>query len=234
MKKLVIVALAVLLAMPALSYAGAVTTRWDMTINGFVASIWQWSDQNDLIWGPGTAAARRTGTNENRADEIGNMAVQIDPRIGFNIKGPDTWGAKTSARMEFDFAGAYSGTNGVSRIRHAYMKFDWANDSVLFGNGPAPYRNTGVGLPPGVGTGVALPGAFGGPRSTQLMWEHRFSKSITTQFALVHPNQEGYKNAPAATQYSESMLPNAEGVFRYSSDACGRIGNSNLTFALAG
>ena len=235
MKKLVILVIAVFLALPVLSHAGAVDTKWDMTINGYVASFWQWSDQNDgQNWGPATAAARRTGADENRSDEQGNMAVQIDPRIGFNIKGPDTWGAKTSARLEFDFAGAYANTNGVGRIRHAYMKFDWANDSILFGNGPSPYRNTSVGLPPGVSTSVALPGAFGGPRSTQLMWERRYGKDFVSQFALVHPGQEGYKTTSSPTQYTESNYPNAEALVKYSSDACGKIGNSKLTFALAG
>lgn len=234
MKKLVIVALAVLLATPVLSHAGAVTSKWDINIAGFVAAFGQFSDQNDGFWGPGTSSARRTGVHENKSNEYGNFAEQVDPRIGFFIKGPDVWGAKTSARLEFDFAGAYSGTNGTARMRHIYMKFDWANDSVLFGNAGSPYRSTGVGMGPGTGTTVALPGAFGGPRETQLTWTHRFGKNFSTIFALVHPGLEGYKSTASNNNYTQGNYPNVEGVVKYTSDACGKIGSSNLVVALAG
>ena len=39
MKKLVIVAIAVFLAMPVLSHAGPVNNKWDMTIGGFVGVV---------------------------------------------------------------------------------------------------------------------------------------------------------------------------------------------------
>jgi len=234
MKKLVIVAVAVLLAMPVLSHAGAVNSRWDINIAGFVAAFAQFGDQDIGFWSAGQTASRRTGVHENQTDEFGNFAEQIDPRIGFFIKGPDVWGAKSSARLEFDFAGAYSGTNGTARMRHVYMNFDWANDSVLFGNSTSPYRNTGVGMGPGMGTTVALPGAFGGPRSTQLRWTHKFGKDFSTQFALVHPGQEAYKSTYAISDYTESNYPNLEAVVKYESDACGKIGPFKLVAALAG
>ena len=44
-------------------------------------------------------------TLKTRTDELSNFGMQIDPRIGFLIKGPDTWGAKTSAYIEWDFSG---------------------------------------------------------------------------------------------------------------------------------
>jgi hypothetical protein len=54
MKKLVIVAIAVLLALPAVSFAGAATSRWDLAINGYVGVFAQFADQETIMMGPPT------------------------------------------------------------------------------------------------------------------------------------------------------------------------------------
>jgi hypothetical protein len=236
MKKLVIVALAVFLALPVLSHAGSATSKWDLTIGGFVGTYVQWSDQNDSEWGAGSFASRRTGTRENVTDEISNFGMNIDPRLGFLVKGPDTWGAKTSSYIEFDFAGIVAGTNGGARIRQSFMKFEWAKDSILIGNATTPYRT--YGLSPTTasngGTIHALPGAFGGPRSAQLTWEHMWTKELATKFALVYPNQDGWRGAGAADSYTQSLLPNIEGGVKWTSASCGVIGNKTLAFSMNG
>jgi hypothetical protein len=249
MKKLVIVAIAVLLAMPVLSHAGSATSRWDLTINGYVGVFGQFADQEIIMMGPASNAARRTGRVENRTDQFGNFSMQIDPRITFLVKGPDAFGAKTSAMIQFDFSGMGTGANvgadnGEAKIRYAFMKFDWANDSILFGNWVWNYRDGAGGEPPpGIGTLVALPGQFGAPRETMLRWEHRFGKEFSTKLALVYPTLEGWKldgfggNTGAAnnnSDYTRSNLPFVSGVVKYASDACGRIGLFNLTAGMSG
>jgi hypothetical protein len=246
MKKLVILAIAVLLVMPVLSHAGSATSRWDLTINGYVGVFGQFSDQEIIMQGPASNAARRTGRVENRTDQFGNFSAQIDPRITFLVKGPDAFGAKTSAVLQFDFSGMGTAANvgadnGEAKIRYAYMKFDWANDSILFGNAVINYRDgSGGGPPPGYGTLVALPGQFGAPRETQLRWEHRFGKAFSTKLALVYPTLEGWKldgfggNSAANSDYTRSNLPFVSGQVRYASDACGRIGPFNLTAGMSG
>jgi hypothetical protein len=250
MKKLVIVAIAVLLALPAVSFAGAATSRWDLAINGYVGVFAQFADQETIMMGPAYNASRRTGNRENRTDEFGNFAVQIDPRITFLINGPDAFGAKTSANIQFDFSGMGSAANvgadnGEAKIRYAMMKFDWANDTILFGNWVQNYRDGAGGQPPpGLGTLVALPGGFGGPRETQLRWEHRFGKNFATKIALVYPTLEGWKlngfngtdntTNNSASDYTRSNLPFLSGMVRYNSDACGRIGNFNLVAGMSG
>jgi hypothetical protein len=249
MKKLVIVAIAVLLAMPVLSHAGSATSRWDLTINGYVGVFAQFADQEFTMMAPASNASRRTGKVENRTDQFGNFSAQIDPRITFLIKGPDAFGAKTSANIQWDFSGMGSAANvgadnGEAKIRYAMMKFDWANDSILFGNWVQNYRDGAGGQPPpGYGTLVALPGNFGGPRETQLRWEHRFGKDFSTKLALVYPTLEGWKldgfggNTGAANANSDWMrsnLPLLSGMVRYASDSCGRIGIFNLVAGMSG
>jgi hypothetical protein len=151
--------------------------------------------------------------------------------------------------IQFDFSGMgtpanVGSDNGEAKIRYAFMKFDWAKDSILFGNAPIMYRDgSGGGPPPGYGTLVALPGQFGAPRETQLRWEHRFGKAFSTKLALVYPTLEGWKldgfggNTGAAnnnSDYSRSNLPFVAGQVRYASDACGRIGMFNLQAGMSG
>jgi hypothetical protein len=235
MKKLVIVALAVFLALPVLSHAGSATSRWDLTIGGYIATILQYSDQADAIpWLATYTPARRTGNTENANDEFSNTSANVDVRVGMRIAGPDTWGAKSSAYLEWDFAGATGGQNGSARIRHAWMKFDWAKDAILFGNATALYRDIGMGLPPGVGQMIAEPVMWGGPRNIQLRWEHKWTKDFMSKFALVWAGQDNFRGAPVVSEFTLSNLPQLAGQLRYASDSCGKVGPLNLAFAMNG
>ena len=60
------------------------------------------------------------------------MLLGITTRLGLNITGPEFLGAKTSAKIESDFAG-FGTSNTVLRIRQAYAKMDWEKNSVLVG-----------------------------------------------------------------------------------------------------
>ena len=60
------------------------------------------------------------------------MLLSITTRLGLNITGPEFLGAKTSAKIESDFAG-FGTSNTVLRIRQAYAKMEWKKNSVLVG-----------------------------------------------------------------------------------------------------
>ena len=60
------------------------------------------------------------------------MLLSITTRLGLNITGPEFLGAKTSAKIEADFAG-FGTSNTVLRIRQAYAKMAWEKNSVLLG-----------------------------------------------------------------------------------------------------
>ncbi len=58
--------------------------------------------------------------------------------IGFEIFGPSIAGAKTSADVQFDFAGGFPSTGngvdfGIVRLQTASLRFDWENTSVVAG-----------------------------------------------------------------------------------------------------
>lgn len=60
------------------------------------------------------------------------MLLSITTRLGVNITGPEFLGAKTSAKIESDFAG-FGTSNTVLRIRQAYAKMDWEHNKLLVG-----------------------------------------------------------------------------------------------------
>jgi hypothetical protein len=67
----------------------------------------------------------------NAAPSLNFLAIQT--RLNAAISGPDAWGIKTSGFVEGAFFGnSNSDINGF-RLRHAFVKFNWANSELLFG-----------------------------------------------------------------------------------------------------
>ncbi len=58
--------------------------------------------------------------------------LSIISRFGLNISGPELFGAKSSAKIETDFAGTGS-TYFLMRIRQAYTQFNWEKSELVIG-----------------------------------------------------------------------------------------------------
>lgn len=86
------------------------------------------SDQFNMI--PKDEALNAYGDDLNEKKDI--FLLSITTRLGLNITGPEFLGAKTSAKIESDFAG-FGTSNTVLRIRQAYAKMDWEKDNLLVG-----------------------------------------------------------------------------------------------------
>jgi hypothetical protein len=235
MKKLVIVAIAVLLAMPVLSQAGSTTSKWDMTIGGFVQFHGGYADQ--LV---GSSFNKNTPNRGNGSREVmentsGNIFAEGQSRLNFIVKGPDAWGAKTMARLEFDFTTVPAGESaGLANFRHSYLQFDWAQDQLLIGNtwylvnGRAP----GGGL-----TLQSLPNILVPSRTPQIRYTHTFGKSgFSTAFALEYPGLGKWMavNNNYYDKYTDSGYPNAVLNVDWISAACGKVGNESLHFGASG
>lgn len=118
--------LLLLTAVPAL--AGTVTSKFDLSIGGYVKLDYA---HNTNASGPTTNAAGATlggGKNES-------IFTAKQSRFWLKVAGPEFMGAKTNALVEADFYGANSLANefGNMRMRHAYGSLDWTNTQVLFG-----------------------------------------------------------------------------------------------------
>ena len=149
MKKGLIIVIALLLAVPAVSFAGSATSRWDMTIGGFVKFDVGWASQ-------ATAGAldqyfaersNRAG-NQNTSNDSGAFGMASgQTTLNFLVKGPDAWGAKTSAFIQGTFIGQTINNNNMAAVPYpgqgsrygnfalqlAYMDFTWANTKLTAG-----------------------------------------------------------------------------------------------------
>ena len=236
MKKFVVIALALLLAVPALSFAGSATSKWDVTIGGFVKFDMGYEDQAQ---GADYRRAERSSYRgiQNFADEYGNFySAGGETRLNFLINGPEGWGAKTSAFVEGEFRGATSGDNyGAFSLRHAFMKMQWASDTLTIGH---TWQKWGY-LPTysNILLGVNMLSAFQkGSRQPQIMWEHKFNKNVGFAFGIISPtNSLGTpRGANVVDNYTISPYPFTEGELFYTSDACGKIGRWQMLFSVSG
>jgi len=250
MKKLIILAVAVLLALPVVSYAGSASSRWDLTIGGYVKFDVVWADQytNPDI----TFAARKSGTSTSSQDDYGSLTWgAAESRLNFLVKGPDTWGAKSSAFIEFDFrvgnvtsydSGTRSSLNsyGVAALRHAFMKFDWPTVSLIMGQ---TWTGPGI-LPCFCILGVNELGPFNkGVWRPEIKVSWAATKQFTVDFAVVSPyNTDKYAGNGGSTaanglqndDFGRSLMPDLMTEFTYATDACGKIGPWKLMFGIGG
>lgn len=152
--------------------------------------------------------------------------------LGLEAFGPEVAGAKTSAEVQFDFAGGFSGLpNGVNfgivRLRTATLHFDWANTSVVAGQDNlffAPLSPTSL-------ASLAQPAlSYSGNLwswTPQIRVEHRFNldanSGITLQGGVLDPLTGQF---PAASYFRQPQAGEFSGVPAFGS----RIAYTNKSF----
>lgn len=152
------------------------------------------SDQFNMI--PKDENLNSYGDDLNERADI--HLLSITTRLGLNITGPEFLGAKTSAKIESDFAG-FGTSNTVLRIRQAYAKMDWERHSILAGQAWHPMM------------GDMMPDVFslatGAPftpfsRTPQLRYNYLTGKFTLTATALYQLQYLSY--GPSANNLNES------------------------------
>ncbi len=113
--------------------------EWDISLYGFV--------RTDYIWDTRKSATVREGhlnlypldevldTNGKDINATGQSNfLSVTSRLGVKAKGPNVWGAKTSAVLEGDFFGNVEGSSiGLLRLRHSYVNLEWSKTSLTMG-----------------------------------------------------------------------------------------------------
>jgi hypothetical protein len=142
-------------------------------------------------------------------------ATMRQSQIGLEIFGPNVAGAKTSANVQFDFAGGFPATGnavnfGIVRLQTASLRFDWDHTSVVAGQdslflsplSPTSFASLSV---PTFGYAGNLWGW-----TPQIRAEHRFALSgqqtLTVQAGVLdnldweYPTDQFYRSAHAGEQ----------------------------------
>jgi len=245
MKKVIVVMLALFLAVPALSFAGSATSRFDLTVGGAVSLNFGYMTRNSND-APFVAPRDNGPANKNLAAEYGNTYVSAaDSVFNFTVRGPDLWGAKTSAFLQVDFRGGNTGNSfGGAQIQYARINFDWPGASLLIGQWIGQFGTVW-------GRDFIYAGDLGaydpitGSRPFQIAYRYNFTKQFNGMIGLLAPTQ-WTGSGPAAPPvsltgprswqdgYARSGLPILQGEIGYENDACGRIGANMLRFGLGG
>ncbi|MCX5808280.1 MAG: hypothetical protein NTX36_02720 [Proteobacteria bacterium] len=249
MKKFFVVLLALFLAVPAAAYAGSVTSRYDVTIGGYVKFDVGYTTQTQ---GMDYRVPNRASTSAKQQinDEFGSLSwADGETRLNMLVKGPDAWGAKTGAFIEGDFVGVTNSTAnyGTFTLRHAFMDFNWTKTKLLIGHTWQAW-----GLIPSYNLLARSENHFmrGLTRVPQIRVTQKLTKDFRFQFALAAPYQELLGNSGAnfantsvnpanGTQNNiidrtRSLVPDTSLEFVYASDKCGKIGPWMLQFGLGG
>jgi hypothetical protein len=165
--------------------------------------------------------------------------------LGFEVFGPDVFGAHSSGNINFDFGGGfpatYDGVNfGLVRLRTATIRLDWKNTSViggqdaLFISPQAPTSFASLVVPALTYSGNLW------SWTPQLRVEHRFelanNANVTLQGGILDPltgeppNGENYVWYRAPDAGEESRAPAVAARVAYSHPLLGR----NFTAGLGG
>ncbi|MCX5804573.1 MAG: hypothetical protein NT010_00700 [Proteobacteria bacterium] len=236
MKKIIIIMLALFLAVPAITYAGSATSRWDVTIGGYIEFETGYNTQNI---GSALLAAQRTGymSNQNMPDETGNFFMSAaQTELNFLIKGPDAWGAKTMAFLSGDFTGQWAAVNaGSFDMKFAFMKLMWPSSSLTIGQLPSPTSTMPTWSGNAFNFSTVTAYNKGTPNTQQIMFNQMFGKNWAINIGVINSgnmNGGGPGGAPAGANLSG--MPFLAGDITWSTDSCGTVGPWKMLFSTGG
>jgi hypothetical protein len=133
--------------------------------------------------------------------------LSVHSRLGVDITGTPMLGAKTSGKIEADFAGT-GATFFMLRVRHAYMKLNWEKTELTLGQTWHPLFGTVYPTTPSSNSGAPFQ-AFN--RSPQLRVKESLTNTLSLTAAALYEMQYasfGPNSTSAMNVYSKNaMIP---------------------------
>ncbi len=192
------------------------------------------SDNLDL---PNYAESVAPGSNQA---SFGATLRQTE--IGLEIFGPTVAGAKTSANVQFDFAGGFAATNngvnfGIARLQTASLRLDWKQTSIIAGQDSlfiSPLSPTSF-------ASLAIPAfAYAGNLwgwTPQIRVEHRFDladqQTLTLQAGILD-NLDWEPPANSFTRSAQAGEQSGQPAYAMRTAWSRPVFNHPLSFAMAG
>ena len=120
----------------------------DLKWSGFVKTDFFWDSRQTVnareghfLLFPASVSEDPDGNDINAKPNMNFLSIQS--RLALSVTGPDVLNAKLSAKIEGDFFGQLNGNINLLRLRHAYIKMNWENTELLFGQYWIPMFITG-------------------------------------------------------------------------------------------
>jgi hypothetical protein len=151
-------------------------------------------------------------------------------------RGPDAWGAKTSAFIEGHFRGDSVPGNATDTfsLRHAFMTFDWPTTKLIIGH---TWQKWGL-LPTFANTLLEYNGLgpfLKGSRQPLVRIEQNFARNFNWSFGVVSPTNTLAQTGNGPTNsFTTSESPFYEGSIGWTTDKCGKIGPWQMLANLEG
>jgi hypothetical protein len=131
-------ALVCALVLAPIAHAQEEKPAYGITFSGFVKTDVMFDSRQTIAFReghfllyPSNIVNDKFNVDINAKDNFNILSIQT--RILGKITGPDALGAKTSGLIEGEFFGTSDADVSGFRIRHAYLKMDWASSSLLIG-----------------------------------------------------------------------------------------------------
>ena len=120
----------------------------NLKLSGFVKSDFFWDSRQTVsareghfLLFPAAVSKDLDGNDINAKSNLNFLSIQS--RLSLGISGPDVLNAKLSAKIEGDFFAQANDNINLLRLRHAYVKMNWENTEILFGQYWIPMFVTG-------------------------------------------------------------------------------------------
>ena len=125
-------------APPALAQASPKPPLFSLAVSGYVKTdiFYDTRQTTSLREGhfllyPKGPATDPAGVDANARGSLNILSIQT--RAALKITGPDALGAKTSAYVEAEFFGTSDADLNGFRLRHGYLKLNWARSELMIG-----------------------------------------------------------------------------------------------------
>ncbi len=141
--------------------------------------------------------------------------LAVSSRLGLDFTGAAVFNAKTSAKIECDFAGI-STSYYLIRIRQAYLKLNWKKSELLVGQTWHPMYNNCQPVTPALSVGTPFQ-PFN--RSPQIRFKHNLNDNFSYQTAASYQMQylsQG-PNGTSASYMKNGLLPSLHIALDYKS-----------------
>jgi hypothetical protein len=144
-----------------------------------------------------------------------SQMLAISSRLGIDFTGTMVFGAKTSAKIECDFAGI-STSYYLIRLRQAYLKFNWKNSELLIGQTWHPMFSNLQPLTPALSVGNPFQ-PFN--RSPQIRFTQNINQNISFLSAATYQMQYLSQGplGSSASYMKNGLLPDLYAGFDYKS-----------------
>ena len=137
MKNVILILLVILI--PAISFSQKKEKeKIKLSVSGFVKSDFFWDTRQTVsareghfMLFPKPIQLDAAGTDINEGLNFNFLSIQS--RVGLTIVGGKIFNAKVSGKIEGDFFGQMNPNINLFRLRHAYLKLNWASTELLLG-----------------------------------------------------------------------------------------------------